>query len=134
IASHGTGTMAHLAVEYLEQLADIDLLHTPFKGTAHAMPQFLGGNVDLFFDMLSTGMPQISAGKADGLAVTSGKRWSALPDTPTLSETYPDFQMLAWFTLVASPGTPTDITATLRKALQSALQDEAVKERLLTMG
>lgn len=135
IASFGAGTSSHLASEYFQQQAGIEILHVPFKGSTQALPQLIGGDIDLFFDMVATGMPQVHAGKVDVLAITSKKRLTSLPDLPTLSESgYPDFEMTAWFTLVAPEGTPPEVTAVLRKALQSALQDKTIRERLLTMG
>lgn len=135
IASFGAGTSSHLASEYFQQQAGIEILHVPFKGSTQALPQLISGDIDLFFDMVATGMPQAQAGKVDVLAITSKKRLTSLPDLPTLSESgYPDFEMTAWFTLVAPQGTPSEVTAVLRKALQSALQDKTIRERLLTMG
>src|SRR5690606_30679841 len=127
IASFGAGTSSHLAAEYFQQLADIELLHVPFKGSTQALPQLINGDVDVFFDMVSTGMPQVDAGKVDVLAITSKNRLTSLPQLPTVSEAgYSGFEMTAWFTLVAPPGTPSNIAATLREALQAALKDEEV--------
>lgn len=135
IASFGSGTSSHLAAEYFQQEAGVKMLHVPFKGSTQALPQLIGGDIDLFFDMVATGMPQVASGKVNVLAITSKKRLSSLPDLPTLSEAgYPNFEMTAWFSLVAPPGTPAAVTATLRKALQSALQDKTVRKRLLDMG
>lgn len=135
IASFGAGTSSHLAAEYFQQLADIKMLHVPFKGSTQALPQLINGDVDVFFDMVSTGMPQVDAGKVDALAITSKNRLTSLPKLPTVSEAgYSGFEMTAWFTLVAPPGTPADITATLREALQAALKDETIRQRLLAMG
>ncbi len=135
IASFGSGTSSHLAAEYFQQLAGIKLLHVPFKGSTQALPQVVNGDVDLFFDMVSTGMPQVQAGKVDVLAITSKRRLPTLPDLPTLDEQgFAGFDLTAWFTLVAPPGTPAAITATLKQSLQAALNDASVRERLLTMG
>ena len=135
IASFGTGTSSHLAAEYFQNLAGVQLLHIPFKGTTQAMPQLIAGEVDVFFDMVSTGMPQVKADKVNAVAVTSKQRLSNLPDLPTVREAgYPAYEMTAWFTLVAPPGTPENITSTLRGALQKALQDPKIRERMQTMG
>ncbi|MYN14359.1 tripartite tricarboxylate transporter substrate binding protein [Pusillimonas sp. TS35] len=135
IASFGAGTSSHLAAEYFQQMADISLLHVPFKGSTQALPQLVSGDVDLFFDMVSTGMPQVQAGKVDVQAITSKARMSALPKLPTVAEKgYTGFDITAWFTLVAPPGTPSDVTATLTKALKAALADDAVRKRMLVMG
>lgn len=135
IASFGAGTSSHLAAEYFQQLADVKLLHVPFKGSTQALPQLINGDVDLFFDMVSTGMPQVDAGKVDVQAITSKERMSSLPNMPTVSESgYPGFEMTAWFTLVAPPGTPQAETQAVDKALKAALGDEAVRKRMLVMG
>ncbi|RTZ41608.1 tripartite tricarboxylate transporter substrate binding protein [Candidimonas sp. SYP-B2681] len=135
IASFGAGTSSHLAAEYFQQVADIKMLHVPFKGSTQALPQLIGGDIDLFFDMVATGMPQAKSDKVDVLAITSKKRLSSLPELPTISELgYPNFEMTAWFSLVAPQGTPEVVTDTLRKALQAALKDSAVRQRLLDMG
>jgi tripartite-type tricarboxylate transporter receptor subunit TctC len=135
IASFGAGTSSHLAAEYLQQLADVTLLHVPFKGSTQALPQVISGDVDLFFDMVSTGMPQVDADKVDVHAITSKDRMSSLSKLPTVSESgYPGFEMTAWFTLVAPPGTPEANTQVVAKALKAALNDDAVRKRMLGMG
>lgn len=135
IASFGAGTSSHLAAEYFQQLADIKLLHVPFKGSTQALPQIIGGDIDLFFDMVSTGMPQVNADKVDVQAITSKERMSTLPDLPTVAESgYPGFEITAWFTLVAPPGTPQSATKVLGDALKAALTDNAVRKRMLVMG
>lgn len=135
IASFGAGTSSHLAAEYFQELADIKLLHVPFKGSTHALPQIINGDIDLFFDMVSTGMPQVNADKVDVQAITSKQRMSTLPDLPTVAESgYPGFEITAWFTLVAPPGTPQSATNALNAALKAALADDAVRQRMLVMG
>ncbi len=135
IASFGAGTSSHLAAEYFQQVAGIKMLHVPFKGSTQALPQLIGGDIDLFFDMVATGMPQVNSSKVDVLAITSKQRLSSLPELPTISELgYPNFEMTAWFSLVAPKDTPAAVTDTLRKALQAALKDTAVRKRLLDMG
>lgn len=135
IASFGSGTSSHLAAQYFQTQAEINMLHVPFKGSTQALPALINGEVDLFFDMVTTGMPQVQAGKVDVFGITSKQRLSSLPDIPTMDEQgYPGFNMTAWFTFVAPEGTPDSVTATLRNALQVALKDAAVRKQLLTMG
>src|SRR5690606_15214232 len=135
IASFGASTSSPLAAENFQQLSDIKMLHVPFKGSTQALPQLINGDVDAFFDMVSTGMPQVDAGKVDVQAITSKNRLSSLPDLPTVGEAgYPGFEMAAWFTLVAPPGTPPDITGVLRQALQTALKDPEIHKRMLNMS
>ncbi len=135
IASFGAGSSSHLAAQYLQKAAGIELLHIPFKGSTEAMPQLIAGDIDLFFDMVSTGMPQVKAGKVDVVAITSPQRMSSLPDIPTVAEQgAPGFEMTAWFTLVAPPGTPASITATLTKALSASMADAGLRDRIAAMG
>ena len=135
IASFGTGSSSHLAAEYFQRLADIQLLHVPFKGSSHALPQLISGGIDLFFDMVATGMPQANAGKVNVHAITSAHRMPSLPDLPTMEESgFPGFEMTAWFTLVAPPGTSIDITGRLALALDNALRDEPMRQHMLRMG
>lgn len=134
-ASFGPGTSSHLAGELFKREAGVDLLHVPFKGATQALPALINGDVDVFFDMLATGMPQVTAGKLNVLGITSKNRFSTLPDVPTLAEQdYPSFDLSAWFSFVAPPGTPSDVLATLQQALTTTLQDPAVREKMLAMG
>ena len=95
----------------------------------------ISGDVDLFFDMVATGMPQAAAGKVKVFAITSPGRLATEPALPTLAEQgYQGFDMTAWFSFVAPRGTPEPVLERLRKALADALADDAVKQRLLGMG
>ena len=134
IASFGAGTSSHLAAEYFQKLAGIRLLHVPFKGSTQALPQLISGDVDLFFDMVSTGMPQVEADKVSVHAITSRERMSSLPQLPAVAETYQGFEITAWFTLVAPPGTPESPVRALSDALRSTLANDEVKGRMLIMG
>lgn len=134
IASFGSGTSSHLAAEYFQKVAEVELLHVPFKGSTQALPQLISGDVDLFFDMVSTGMPQVQGDKVNVHAITSRQRMSSLPDLPTVAESYEGFEITAWFTLVAPPGTPQSHTEVIGKALKETLADPEVRSRMLAMG
>ncbi|MFP5406045.1 MAG: Bug family tripartite tricarboxylate transporter substrate binding protein, partial [Gammaproteobacteria bacterium] len=89
----------------------------------------------VFFDMVATGMPQVNSGKVDALAITSRRPLTSLPDMPTLAgQGYDDFEMTAWFSLVAPQNTPPAVISTLQKALHAALQDQNVRKKMLDMG
>ncbi|MBV7487027.1 tripartite tricarboxylate transporter substrate binding protein [Bordetella sp. BOR01] len=134
-ATFGPGTSSHLAGELFKQEAGIDLLHVPFKGATQALPALINGDVDLFFDMVATGMPQVEAGKLKVFGITSKTRLPSLPNLPTLAEQgYPAFDLTAWFSFVAPKGTPPDVLATLQQALTTTLQDPQVRDKLLNMG
>ncbi|MBO1111172.1 Bug family tripartite tricarboxylate transporter substrate binding protein [Bordetella petrii] len=134
-ATFGPGTSSHLAGELFKQEAGIDLLHVPFKGATQALPALINGDVDVFFDMVATGMPQVAAGKLKVFGITSKTRLPTLPEVPTLAEQgYPAFDLTAWFSFVAPKGTPADTLATLQQALAATLQDPQIRDKMLTMG
>lgn len=134
-ATFGPGTSSHLAGELFKQQADIDLLHVPFKGATMALPAVINGDVDLFFDMVATGMPQVEAGKLTVLGITSKSRLATLPDLPTMAEQgYPAFDLTAWFSFVAPAGTSPQTIDTLQQALITTLEDPRVREKLLSLG
>ncbi|GAB1579780.1 Bug family tripartite tricarboxylate transporter substrate binding protein [Bordetella petrii] len=134
-ATFGPGTSSHLAGELFKKEAGVDLLHVPFKGATMALPAVINGDVDIFFDMVATGMPQVEAGKLKVFGITSKKRLSTLPDLPTLAEQgYPAFDLTAWFSFVAPQGTPPEALAALQQALATTLQDPQVRDKLLAMG
>jgi len=134
-ASFGPGTSSHLAGELFKQQTATDWVHVPFKGATQALPALINGDVDVFFDMVSTGMPHVTSGRLDVLGITSKNRLSTLPDVPTLAEQgYPAVDLSAWFSFVAPPGTPEDVLATLQQALTTTLQDPVVREKVLAMG
>ncbi|MBO9332447.1 tripartite tricarboxylate transporter substrate binding protein [Achromobacter xylosoxidans] len=134
-ATFGPGTSSHLAGELFKKRAGIDILHVPFKGATQALPALISGEVDLFFDMVATGMPQADAGKVKVFAITSPTRLPTQPKLATMAEQgYPDFDLTAWFSFVAPKGTPAPAMDKLRQALAETLQDEAIKKRMLEMG
>lgn len=134
-ATFGSGTSSHLAGELFKSQAGVDILHVPFKGATQALPALMSGDIDIFFDMVATGMPQADAGKVNVFGISSPTRLPTLPNLPTLAEEgYPKFDMTAWFSFVAPKGTPADVVARLQQALQTTLKDEAVRKRMLDMG
>ncbi|OZI33842.1 MFS transporter [Bordetella genomosp. 10] len=134
-ASFGPGTSSHLAAERFKSQTGIDILHVPFKGASQALPALIGGDVDLFFDMVATGMPQADAGRVQVFGITSSQRLESEPKLATIAEQgYPGFDMTAWFSFVAPKGTPPDVLGKLQGALADALKDETVRRKMLEMG
>ncbi|MFJ1302999.1 Bug family tripartite tricarboxylate transporter substrate binding protein [Pseudomonadota bacterium AL_CKDN230030165-1A_HGKHYDSX7] len=134
-ATFGPGTSSHLAGELFKEQAGIDILHVPFKGATQALPAVISGDVDLFFDMVATGMPQVDSGKVKVFGITSPTRLASQSKLPTLAEQgYPKFDMSAWFSFVAPKGTPPEVLARLQTALTNTLKDETVRKRMLDMG
>ena len=134
--SPGVGSSVHLTGAYLEQAADIEMLHVPFKGVSGSMPALIGGQIDVLMDNLPSTISQLKDGsRVRALAVTSAERSSSLPDVPTVVESgLADFDVTAWFALYAPAGTPDDVQAKLIDAATQALASADVKAQLAALG
>ncbi len=131
----GNGTVAHLAGEQAQKAAGIQLRHIPYKGAAQAMTDLVGGQIDLYMSSVPTLLGQVRNGKLKILAITSAKRSSQLPDVPTLAEQgYKGFEAVTWFGILAPAGTPAPIVAQLNKAINVALQQADVIDKLKSEG
>jgi len=134
-ASAGNGTSDHLTAELFWQESKTKGVHVPYKGGAPAMQDLMGGQVDATFMNINTGLPQIKAGKLRALAITSTKRSPLLPDVPTMAELgFPGVTVYSWQAFAAPKGIPADIKAKFRDAVVTALNDPAVKPKLLDLG
>ena len=134
-ASSGNGTSIHLAGELFKVMAGVQMTHIPYKGSAPALQDLIGGQVQLMFDNLPPSLPHIKAGKLRALAVTSATRSSALPDTPTIAESgLPGFEASSWFGVLAPAGTPPAIIAKLNGEIAAWLASAEAKERMLALG
>ena len=102
-ATQGNGTTSHLTSELFQLMAKVKLRHIPYRGSAPALQGLLAGDVDLMFDNLGVSLPLVNAGKLKLLAVASPSRLPALPDVPTIAETLPGFEAVAWYGIVAPP-------------------------------
>ena len=133
IASQGNGTLSHLAAELFKSMAKIDLLHVPYKGTAPAMTDLLGGQVELIFDNLITAMPHVKSGKLRLLGVGGERRIAAFPHVPAIAELLPGFRSETWMALVAPPATPSAITDKLSGAVRRAVNEPDFQHLLTEM-
>lgn len=134
-ASSGSGTSIHLSGELFKTMAGVDMTHVPYKGSAPAITDLMGGQVQVMFDNLPSSLQQIKAGKLRAIAVTSAKRSPALPDVPTIAESgLPGFEASSWFGLVAPAGTPPAIIARINADVNQWLQSSEAKEKLLAQG
>jgi tripartite-type tricarboxylate transporter receptor subunit TctC len=134
-ASFGNGTAAHLATELFKSMAGVDMLHVPYKGAAPAMTDLLGGQVNLMFESILTGMPHVRSGRLRALAVTSAKRLPRVPEMPTVAEAgVPGYEVDPWFGLVVPAGTPATIVARLNREVVRILQIPDVQERVESTG
>jgi tripartite-type tricarboxylate transporter receptor subunit TctC len=132
--SGGNGSAGHLAGELLKAKAGIFALHIPYNGGNPAQLALLSGQVDFNIDNLATATPNIRSGKLKALAVTTAKRSTALPDVPTLAETFPGFEIDTWWGVVAPAGTPADVVQKLNKAITDALGTPELKARFATLS
>ncbi len=133
-ASSGNGTIVHLTAEYFKAQAALFLVHIPYKGTALAIPDLASGKVDVLFDSLPSGLPHVREGRLRALGITSPRRSPLLPDLPPVSDTIPGFDSVTWFGLYGPKGLPADLVARVNTAVNQALQDPEVKERLARLG
>ncbi|MCD0502289.1 tripartite tricarboxylate transporter substrate binding protein [Bordetella petrii] len=133
--SAGVGQSNHLSGELLQQEAGIKLVHVPYRGSAQALTDVIGGAVSgMFVDALSA-EPYVKAGKLKLIAATGLERSPAYPDYPTLNESgLPGFNGNTWLALVGPAGVPKDIVAELHRAVQDEFNDPAVRKRLLSQG
>jgi tripartite-type tricarboxylate transporter receptor subunit TctC len=134
-ASVGPGSPQHLGMEMLKAMAGIDLVHIPYKGTAPAMTDLLGGQVSLMFNSMPSVLPYTRSGRLRGIAVSSAKRSAAAPEIPTVAEAgVPGFQYVTWYGVFAPAAVPKDVIAKLNAEIVRGLSDKAVAERLLREG
>jgi len=136
MASSGNGTSIHLSGELFKTMAGVFMVHFPYRGSAPALLDLIGGTMDLMFDNLPSALPHIRAGKLKALAVTSAQRSAAVPDLPTIAEAGPlrGFDASSWFGLLAPAGTPVDIVNRVQQETAKAMNTPALKERLLAQG
>jgi tripartite-type tricarboxylate transporter receptor subunit TctC len=133
-ASSGNGTVVHLTSEYFKAQTGLFLVHIPYRGTALAIPDLVSGKLDLLFDSLPSGLPHVKEGRLRALGITSLKRSPLLPDLPAISETVPGYESVTWFGLYGPKGLAADMVTRLNTALNQALQEADVKDRLARLG
>jgi tripartite-type tricarboxylate transporter receptor subunit TctC len=136
MASSGNGTSIHLAGELFKSMSNTYLVHFPYRGSGPALLDLVGGTMDVMFDNLPSALPHIKSGKLKALAVTSSQRSAVLPDVPTVEEAgnLKGFDASSWFGLLAPAGTPPDIVNRLQQESAKAMNNPAVKEKLLAQG
>jgi tripartite-type tricarboxylate transporter receptor subunit TctC len=135
LGNGGTGTAQHLGGEYLDMSAGMKSLHVPYKGSAPATADLIGGQVQAMFDNMVTLIPHIKAGKLKPLAVTSSTRVSILPDVPTVAESgLPGFETGTWYGIAAPAGTPKDVVNKLQVEIARILAMPDVHDKLIQQG
>lgn len=134
-ASAGNGTLQHLGMELLKREAGLDMVHVPYKGSAPAITDVLGGQVLMMFESTTASLGHVRTGKLRPLAVASLKRIAPLPDVPTIAESgYPGFEVVGFTGVVAPARTPAAVAAALNAAYNKALAATEVRERMASMG
>lgn len=134
-ASAGNGTTQHLTGELFRMTAGLDMVHVPYKGTAPAITDLLGGHVPMMFDSTIAIVPHIKAGKVRPIAISSPERSALLPDVPTFAEAgLPDVEASAWYGLFAPANTPAEVVNTLNKATLDFMQTSEYKRILDETG
>jgi tripartite-type tricarboxylate transporter receptor subunit TctC len=134
VASFGTRTISHLAIELLKISAGIDVVHVPYTGGAPMLTDLFSGRVQAGMDALPNSLPHIKNGTIRGLAILSGKRTPVLPDLPTMAETIPGYDVTPWTALAAPTGTPDDIIKLLNREVNAGLADPGVKAKFAEIG
>ncbi|MDM0108776.1 tripartite tricarboxylate transporter substrate binding protein [Variovorax sp. J22R24] len=134
-AGGGGATTTSLAAEFLKNEAKVDMVMVPYKGSGPALTALLSGEVDLGFDIPSSALPHIKAGKLRPLAVTTKTRSSVLPDVPTVAEQgMTGFEVTGWFGVLAPAGTPAAVVARVNKEINAVLSDPETKDKLQNIG
>lgn len=131
VASAGNGTAPHFAAELFKLSTQTSLLHVPYKGSAPAINDTIGGQTHVMFPSLFTGVPFVKAGRLQALAIAGNKRSSLLPDVPTLKEQGVDgVEVEQWYAIFAPAKTPKDVIAKINQALNKVLDDKDIIKRI----
>ena len=134
-ASSGVGAAAHLTMEMFKSRMGIEMQHIPYKGTAGALQDTVGGQINVMFDIVGPLMPQVRSGNAKAIVVTAKERIPAAPDVPTMAEQgVPDFVSGTWAGIIAPAGTPKEIVDRVAAEAKKALADPAMKAKLAEQG
>ncbi len=133
-ASSGNGTIVHLTAELFKSQAGLFIVHIPYKGTALAIPDLTSGKLDVMFDSLPTGLPHVRDGRLRALGVTTAKRSPLAPDIPVIAEVLPGFESNTWFGLYGPKGLPADVQLKINAAINQALVDAEIKDKLARLG
>lgn len=133
--SAGSGSSTHMVGEWFKLVAGVNLTHIPYKGSAQALADLVGGQIHLMFENVPTAIPQIKAGKVRALGVTGKERSASLPEVPSIAEAgVPDYEATAWFTIAAPAKVPADIIRKLNADINAFLKAPDMQSRWLEMG
>ena len=130
MASYGTGSTSHVAGELFKMMTGVNMAHVPYRGGAPMVTDLLGGQVQVAIDVMSSSLPHIRSGALRALAVTTTTRLEALPDVPTVAETAPGYELLAWTGIGVPRGTPPAVIEKLNREINAGLANPDIKARL----
>jgi len=133
-ASGGNGSSAHMSMELFKAMAGIDVQHIPYKGSSPALTDLIGGQVAVFIGNMPPTVPHIKSGKLRALAVTTKSRSALMPELPTISDTLPGYETVAWFGVLAPAGTPPDVVNRLSVEIGKIARSPEMREKLVAMG
>jgi tripartite-type tricarboxylate transporter receptor subunit TctC len=134
-ATPGAGSTGHLSTELLKTMAGLDLVHVPYRGAAPAAQDLLSGQVQMAIDNIPSALPHIQSGAVRALAVTTAKRWFALPDVPTMAEAgVPGYEASSWFVVMAPAKTPQEIVTKLSAEIDRLLKTDEMTKRFRDVG
>jgi tripartite-type tricarboxylate transporter receptor subunit TctC len=134
MASAGPGSSPHLYTELFKMMTGVNVVQVNYRGSAPALPDLIGGEVQAMFDGIASSIEHIRAGKVRALAVTTAARLEALPDVPSIGEFVPGYQAASWYGIGAPKNTPAEIVDRLNNEMNAALADPGVKARLSDLG
>jgi tripartite-type tricarboxylate transporter receptor subunit TctC len=134
MGSAGVATTSHMAGELFKAMAAVDLVHVPYRGSAPALTDLVGGQVQVMFDAMISTLPHIQSGKLRALGVTTATRSEVLADLPTIAETVPGYEAIIWYGVGVPRGTPADIVGKLNREFNAALASPRIKAQLAELG
>src|SRR6478752_220092 len=134
MASFGTGSASHLAGELFKMMAEINMVHVPYRGGAPMVTDLIAGQVQVGFDVMVTSLPHVRTGALRVLGVAGKNRFDMLPDVPTVAETVPGYEARTWAGVGVPKGTPTEIIARLNHEINAGLANPTIKSRLAEIG
>lgn len=132
--SSGNGTSMHLTGELLKLMTGTQIVHVPYKAAQQVISDMIGGQVHIMFDNIGSIIGHVRGGRVRGLAVTSAKRWFAVPDLPAMAETLPGFEVMVWGSVVFPVGVPKPIVARLNTEINRALRTPVLTEKFTAIG
>ena len=134
-ASFGIGSSAHLASEMFLSMAGIEMIHVPYKGSAPAVADVMGGRITMMMPGIGSAINLAREGKLKALAVSTGKRLAGAPDIPTIAESgVPGFDVATWESIQAPAGTPPDVVAKLNAAVREAIANKDLRQKMINLG